>query len=437
MIGTGYVGLTTGVGFASLGHTVACVDINEKKIAQLDMGEVPFYEPGVQERLKDLQTEGKIVFTTNLKDVIGGAEVIMLAVGTPAKSTGEANLTALFKAAEDVGSLLDHQAVIVTKSTVPVGINRRVLNKIRETMVAHERAELAETIQIVSVPEFLAEGSAMDDFLNPDRIVIGADDGIAAHLVDQLHNGLEAPRVLTSIESAELLKYAANALLATKISFINEIANIADRVGADVRDVAQGIGLDPRIGPHFLKAGIGFGGSCFPKDVSALIDFSGREGYQLRILPSVVDVNQRQNEIFFIRIKDTVGPLKGRRVGVWGLSFKPNTDDIRESAALEVVKRLVADGAEVCVYDPEGMENTKQVLPDHVEYAPTAMDAAAGADVLVVLTEWPEFKEVSVSTLRNSMVGSHIFDGRNHLADLNLESHGFVYHGVGLGGYET
>jgi len=435
MIGTGYVGLTTGVGFATLGHHVACVDIDAGKIARLDLGEVPFYEPGVQEALKAVQAAGRILFTTDLKSVIDGADVIMLAVGTPPKSTGEADLTALFAAADQVGSLLDHEAVVVVKSTVPVGTNRNVLERIRESMKAAGRADLTSLVNVVSVPEFLREGTAMRDFLESDRLVIGADDGIAAQTIDKLHEGIKAPRVITSIESAELIKYAANAFLATKISFINEIANLADRVGADVRDIAHGIGLDPRIGSHFLRAGIGYGGSCFPKDVSALEQLSGSYGYTFKLLSSVIEVNARQRDLFFKRLLEELGGVKGRRIAVWGLAFKPDTDDVRESAAIDIAQRLCAQGADVVAYDPKATENAKRVLADSVTFAPTAIDAAAGAEALVVLTEWPEFRDVSFATLKDLMLEPRIFDGRNHLADLHLSELGFTYRGVGLGSY--
>jgi UDPglucose 6-dehydrogenase len=433
MIGTGYVGLTTGVGFATLGHHVACVDIDAGKIARLDVGEVPFYEPGVQQALREVQAAGRILFTTDLKSVLGGADVIMLAVGTPPKSTGEADLTALFSAADQVGSLLDHEAVVVVKSTVPVGTNRKVLDRIRLAMTGAGRAELTSLVNIVSVPEFLREGTAMHDFLHSDRLVIGADDGIAAQTIDTLHEGIKAPRVITSIESAELIKYAANAFLATKISFINEIANLADRVGADVRDIAQGIGLDPRIGPHFLRAGIGYGGSCFPKDVSALAQHAGVHGYSFKILSSVIEVNARQREQFFKRILEELGGVKGRRIAVWGLAFKPDTDDVRESAGIEITQWLSAHGAEIVAYDPTAVENAKRVLADSVTFAPTAIDAAGGAEALIVLTEWPEFREVSFATLKDLMLEPRIFDGRNHLADLHLAELGFTYRGIGLG----
>lgn len=437
MIGTGYVGLTTGVGFAMLGHNVACVDIDAGKIARLDLGEVPFYEPGVQEALKAMQGNGTMLFTTDLKSVIGNADVLMLAVGTPPKSTGEADLTALFSVADHVGSLLDHEVVVVTKSTVPVGTNRLVLARIREAMKEAGREELTSLVNIVSVPEFLREGTALEDFLHSDRIVIGADDGIAAQTIDKLHEGITAPRVITSIESAELTKYAANAFLATKISFINEIANLADRVGADVRDIARGIGLDPRIGPAFLRAGIGYGGSCFPKDVSALEQLSGEHGYSFRLLPAVIEVNGRQRDLFFKRLVRDLGGVKGRRIAVWGLAFKPDTDDVRESAAIDIAQRLCAQGAEVVAYDPKATDNARMVLADSIVFAPTAIDACSGAEALVVLTEWPEFREVSFPALKDRMIEPRIFDGRNHLADLHLSQHGFTYRGIGLGSYDV
>lgn len=437
MIGTGYVGLTTGVGFASLGAKVVCVDIDETKIARLDRGEVPFYEPGLGEAMKNAQEAGRILFTTDLKSVIGGAEVVMIAVGTPSKVTGEADLSALFAVADRIGETLDHEAVIVVKSTVPVGTNRRVLERIRTAMTTAGRAELTSLIHIVSLPEFLREGTAIQDFLHSDRVVIGADDDVASQIVDRLHEGIVAPRVYTTIESAELIKYAANAFLATKISFINEIANLAERVGADVRDVARGIGLDKRIGNHFLQAGVGYGGSCFPKDVSSLEQISGANGYTFKLLSAVIEVNNRQRERFFKRIMECLGALKGRRIAVWGLAFKNHTDDIRESAGIDIAQRLHAAGAELSVYDPQAMDNARRVLSDHVEFASTAIDAASGAEALIVLTQWPEFREVSFQTLRDKMVEPWIFDGRNFLADLDLEKYGFRYHGVGLGKYES
>jgi UDPglucose 6-dehydrogenase len=432
IIGTGYVGLTTGVGYATLGHKVACVDIDSSKISKLDLGQVPFYEPGVQSALKDMQEQGRIVFTTDLKSVIGQADIIMIGVGTPSTSTGEADLTAVHAVANQIGKLLDHEAVIVMKSTVPVGTNQMVINEVRDAMKEVSRGDLTSLINIVSLPEFLREGTALKDFLEPERIVIGSNDEVAAEIVDRLHEKVSAPRVRTSLESAELIKYAANAFLATKISFINEVANLADRVGADVRDIATGIGLDSRIGPHFLRAGIGYGGSCFPKDVSALAQIAGSKGYAFKLLSSVIEVNNHQRDIFFSQIQSVLGSLKGRRIAVWGLAFKPNTDDIRESAAIDITQRLIARGASVIAYDPVAMQNAKRELPDSVEFAPTAVDAIAGAEALVVLTEWPEFQDASFPTIKSRMIDPVIFDGRNCLANKRLDKEGFAYFGVGL-----
>ncbi len=432
MIGTGYVGLTTGLGFAALGNKVVCVDTNTDKIAMLDLGKAPFYEPGLAEALKAQQESGNIMFTSDLASVIETAEVVILAVGTPPKATGEADLKYIFKAAESVGKLLNHEALIAIKSTVPVGTNRQVLSKIREAMKAAGKDALTDLIQIASVPEFLREGSALEDFFSPDRVVIGADDELAYRTIEKLHAGLTTTIVRTTIESAELIKYASNAFLATKISFINEIANIAERTGADVLEIARGVGLDSRIGPKFLNAGIGYGGSCFPKDVSALKQVAGLRGYDFKLLSSVIEVNNRQRQVFFQKILDKLEILKGRRIAVWGLAFKPGTDDIRESAAIEIIQKLYAHGAEVVVYDPKAEEMAKKLMPEHIIFAENAVDATDGAEALIVLTEWPEFREVSFDTVKARMIDPIIFDGRNCLADLKLEKFGFSYIGVGL-----
>ena len=433
MIGTGYVGLTTGLGYAKLGHQVACVDKDATKIAQLDFGEVPFYEPELPEILKEMQEEGKVMFTQDLASVISGAEIVMIAVGTPSAPNGEADLSTVFAVADQIGALLDHEAVVVVKSTVPVGTNRIVLERIHQAMKEVGRDALTNMVNIASVPEFLREGRAFVDFFKPDRIVIGADDPVVHTIVDRLHVGINAPRVFTTIESAELIKYAANAFLATKISFINEVANIANRTGANVMEIARGIGLDRRIGSHFLNAGIGYGGSCFPKDVSALHQLSGMKGYCFKLLSAVIEVNNQQRDRFFKNVEQMLGQLKGRRIAVWGLAFKNDTDDVRESAAVDLVQRLCGRGAEVVVYDPKAMPNAKKILSNQVEFAATAIDAAQGVDALLVLTEWPEFKNVSFSHLKSRMLEPRIFDGRNLLAEFNLGSKGFDYYGVGLG----
>lgn len=431
IVGTGYVGLVSGLGYAKLGHRVVCVDRDTAKIAKLDLGEPPFYEPGLYELLQEMQEAGRIIFTSDLSSVIGGAEIIMIAVGTPPKLNGEADLSAVFSVAEEIGKNLDHEVVIVTKSTVPVGTNRNVLTHVRESMQVNGHNDLTELVLIASVPEFLAEGTALRDFMNPSRIVIGADDAVASSLLERLHDGLIGPRIITSIENAELAKYAANAFLATKISFINEIANLADLVGADVTEVVRSISLDPRIGPHFLKAGVGYGGSCFPKDVCALHQIAGHNGYDFKLLSAVIDVNNRQREIFVHKVEEKLGNLKGRTLAVWGLSYKGGTDDIRESAAIDIIQRLFARGAEVVVYDPMAAERAREVLSDRITIAPTAVDAVEGAEALLVLTDWPEFRDVSFGTVYERMLNPLIFDGRNLLVDLHLKELGFTYYGVG------
>lgn len=432
MIGTGYVGLVTGLGFAKLGHRVACVDTDAAKIARLDLGEAPFYEPGLPELLREMQEVGRIMFATDLADVIDGAEVIMIAVGTPARTDGFADLSFVHAAADRIGELLDHEALIVVKSSVPVGTNNQVLERVRLKMGEVGREALTSVVTIASLPEFLRPGFALKDFMEPDRIVIGADDSVAQTTLDRLHDGISAPRVLMSLQSAELTKYAANALLATKVSFVNEIANIAERFGADIREVTRAVGMDKRIGPHFMRAGIGYGGSCFPKDVSALMQMAGTSGYDSRLLATVIEVNNRQRERFVSRIVSELDGVRGRRVAVWGLAFKGGTDDVRGSAPMDIVQRLIGLGAEIVAFDPKGMDAAKRILPSSVEFAPTAVDATTGADALLVLNEWPEFRDVSFDTVFERMAEPRIFDGMNHLADLNLTAHGFKYQGVGI-----
>lgn len=432
MIGTGYVGLTTGLGYAALGHRVVCVDKDTDKIAKLDFGQAPFYEPGLEEILKTLQENGQIIFTTDLSSVIESANVLMITVQTSPKTDGRADLSHVEAVAEEIGDLLNHEALVVLKSTVPVGTNRRVLQIIRDRLSQKGKVDLAELIHIASVPEFLREGSAISDFLSPDRVVIGADDEVVFRTVEEMHRGIKSVFLRTRIESAEFIKVASNAFLATKISFINEISNIVDGTGADIREIARGIGLDKRIAPYFLNAGIGFGGSCFPKDVAALKSYAGIIGYDFRLLKSVIEVNNFQRELFFKKIISRLGSLKNRKIGVWGLAFKPNTDDVRESAAIDIVQRLIGAGADVSVYDPQAMQTASRVLPEKVVFAPTPIDAASGVEALLVLTEWPEFRCVSFDTLKFCMIDPIIFDGRNALADINLSQLGFEYIGIGL-----
>lgn len=433
MIGTGYVGLVTGLGYAKLGHRVACVDTDAGKIGRLDIGEPPFFEPGLAELLHEMQESGNIMFTSQLASVMADADLLMIAVGTPADATGKADLSAIFAVADQIGKQLNREAIVVVKSTVPVGTNRQVLARVRTAMTANGAGEMAPLVQIASLPEFLREGSAIKDFFAPDRVVIGADDEPTRSVLDVLHDGIQAPRVCLSIETAELTKYAANAFLATKISFINEIAGLAERVGADVRGVAKALGLDRRIGASFLNAGIGYGGSCFPKDVSALHQMAGSNGHDFKLLSAVIEVNNHQRDQFVRRVEDALGGFKGRSIAVWGLAFKGGTDDVRESAAIDIVQRLVGKGAQVVAYDPQAKGTAAKVLSESVQLAATAIDAAAGAEALLVLTDWPEFRAVSFETLKTAMLDPKIFDGRNYLADLDLGRFGFVYEGVGIG----
>jgi UDPglucose 6-dehydrogenase len=368
-----------------------------------------------------------------LADVVGGAEVIMIAVGTPARPDGFADLSFVEAAADRIGELLDHEALVVVKSSVPVGTNRAVIDRIRRKVGEAGRETLTSVVNVASLPEFLRPGFALSDFEKPDRIVIGTDDDVARAMLDRLHDGITAPRLFMSVESAELTKYAANALLATKVSFINEIANIAERTGADVREVAKAVGMDRRIGPHFLQAGIGYGGSCFPKDVSALHQMAGTAGYDFKLLSAVIEVNNRQRELYVSRIVEELAGVRGRRLAVWGLAFKGGTDDVRGSAAMDIVQRLIGLGADLCAYDPQAMPLARRILPEQVEFAPTAVDAATGAEALLVLTDWPEFREVSFETLAAQMIEPKIFDGRNLLADLDLAKYGIAYRGIGIG----
>lgn len=432
IIGTGYVGLTSGLGYTQLGHRVACVDTDAHKIMKLDLGEMPFYEKGMTELLRIEEESGRIIFTTDLSSVVGEADVVMIAVGTPATSTGEANLSYVFSAIESLGRVLDHELLLVIKSTVPVGTNRKALELLHKTLKENGKEDLIGLVQMASIPEFLREGTALKDFMEPERVVIGTDDDMAYTIARELHNGLTTIFVKTSIESAELIKYAANAFLATKISFINEIANIAERTGANVQDIAYAIGLDSRIGSSFLQAGIGYGGSCFPKDVSALHQIAGSNGYDFKLLSSVIEANNHQRDLFMKKILDKLGSLKGRQIAVWGLAFKPGTDDVRESAAVDLIQRLYGLGASVVVFDPKAIETAKHILPEGIQYSPTAIDACDGVEALIVLTEWPEFKDVSFETVKTRMIDPIIFDGRNCLAHLSLSRLGFEYIGVGV-----
>ena len=430
VIGTGYVGLVAGTCFAESGNTVTCVDIDEKKIRRLMDGEVPIYEPGLEELLKRNLHDGRLKFSTLYEEAIPGADVAFIAVGTPSGEDGSADLKYVLEAARTIARHMTGYLVVVDKSTVPVGTAKKVEQAMREVT--------RHPFDVVSNPEFLKEGAAIDDFLKPDRVVIGSESARAKEVMETLYGPFVRtgnPILHMDRVSAELTKYAANAMLATRISFMNEIANICSLVGASVDQVRKGIGTDARIGSRFLFAGLGYGGSCFPKDVKAVVHTAAENGYDFHILKAVEQVNERQKRLLFERIqRHYAGKLAGKRFAVWGLSFKPNTDDMREAPALVVVQGLLSAGARVRVYDPEAMEECrKHHFQDRIEYAETPMDALKDAHGLVLITEWNEFRHPDFQELKTLMRQPVIFDGRNIWPPHRLREAGFTYFGIGAG----
>ena len=422
IIGTGYVGLVTGACFAYLGHKVICVDKDKDRVFRLLKGEVPIYEPGIEELLKKYKEN--IEYTSDIKKAVQNSEVIFVAVGTPSRKDGSIDMKYFKKAIEEIASNMTDYRVIVSKSTVPVGTGDRV----KEEAKKHYRGDFA----IVSNPEFLSEGTAVRDFLEPDRIIIGAEEERAKEIMLDIYSSINAPKLVVDIKSAELIKYASNAFLATKISFINEIANICEKTGGDITKVAKGIGMDKRIGPYFLKAGLGYGGSCFPKDVDGLLSISSSHQHNFALLRAVSEVNTRQQEKFVEKLKSILLKIKGDTVCVWGLSFKPNTDDVRKSPAVFVVNLLCRDGIKVKAYDPIAMEKAKEELAfDNIRFCQNALEAVEGADVIALLTEWPEFNEVDLKEVKKRMRNYYILDGRNHLEAEKAKSLGFTYEGIG------
>ena len=418
VIGTGYVGLVTAVGFAQLGSEVWCVDIDADKIARLERGEIPIYEPGLAESMA--ANRERLHFSTDLAPALEHARLLFVAVGTPPTYSGDADLSAVY-AVVDAMPRSEHHALIM-KSTVPVGTGAAIKRSFAE------RGK--EGFAYVSCPEFLKEGSALEDFLHPDRIVVGDDGDWAGDAVIELYAPLDAPLVRTDVASAEMIKLAANAFLATKISFINEIANVCEETGADVLEVARGMGLDRRIGTHFLKPGIGFGGSCFPKDVSALKQLAGNSGYHFQLLTAVIEVNELQKRRVIGKLQKHLGSLVGKQVALLGLAFKANTDDMREASSLVLSARLQADGARVRAYDPIA-EGEARKLMGGVEFADDALDALAGADAVVIVTEWPEFAELDWSAVAERMAGRLLIDGRNFIDPDAVRAAGFIYEGIG------
>ena len=427
VIGTGYVGLVGASVFSDWGNTVVGVDIDSRKIERIKTGDMPIYEPGLSELVLRNIKEGRLSFTTNLKEGMSEAKVVFICVGTPQDDTGAADLTAVWQVAEEIGKNLNGYKVIVTKSTVPVGTNERVKEIIKENVSGKVNFDVA------SNPEFLREGSSVEDMTATDRTVIGSDSPKALEILKKLYVHLNYPLVACDLRSAEIIKYASNAFLATKISFINEIALLCDRAGADVSIVAEGMGYDKRIGKAFLKAGIGYGGSCFPKDVAALFRTSTDQAYDFRLLRGVMEVNEKQKYHFVKKVTEKLGEnLNGKVIACLGLAFKDNTDDVRESVALEVIKLLRGLGAKLRVFDPQAAKNARAVLGElDIYYAKDAYDAAEGADALCVLTEWDEFKELDTKKLKKEMKGIFLFDGRNIMNRDELERVGFTYLSVG------
>jgi UDPglucose 6-dehydrogenase len=424
VIGTGYVGLVTGVVFSDLGNEVICVDKNEEKITLLRSGIMPIYEPGLEEMVARNAEEGRLTFTTDMEAAVRKSEVIFICVGTPPLPDGSTDMAQVEGAARGVAAAMDRYKVIVNKSTVPVGTG----DFVREIIEMNKRRNV--DFDVVSNPEFLREGSAIQDTLHPDRIVIGAPNQIVAMKILELYAPLERPMIITDVASAEMIKYASNAFLATKISFANAIANICEAVGADVVSVVKGMGSDARIGTAFLNAGLGYGGSCFPKDSTSLLHTANKHGYDFPLLQATIATNEDQPKRFINKIERVLKGFEGKKVAVLGLAFKANTDDMRDAKSLDVIQALLAGGASVTAYDPIAMENTKKIFPQ-IHYAKNAFDAADGADAVVVVTEWNEFKQINLEKLKQTMKGDLVFDGRNLYDPAKMKRLGFQYVCVG------
>jgi UDPglucose 6-dehydrogenase len=411
VIGAGYVGLVTGASLAEIGHHVTCLDVNEETIEKLNKGRSPIYEPGLEALIQQNMKANTLSFTTDFEIACQQPEIIIIAVGTPSNKDGSADLTAIKDVSEKIGANLHHPGtIIVTKSTVPVGTNRKVKSWL------HTYSFSADHFMIASNPEFLREGSAIHDTFNGDRIIIGTENEEATRKLEEMVAPFGVPVLHTSIESAEMIKYSSNAFLATKISFINEIANLCEKLGADVEDVARGMGMDQRIGPAFLQAGIGYGGSCFPKDTNALVQIAGEIEHEFELLESVIKVNAKQQVKLVQKAKEHVKELKGKRAGILGLSFKPNTDDTRDAASLEMIKLLVEEGVHLTVYDPVAQDKAKVLLGDTVTFADNCFDAIEDQEMLFIATEWEEFKVLRLKTISKLMDRPLVFDGRNCFA---------------------
>lgn len=428
IIGSGYVGLTTGACFAEAGHHVVCVDSDPDKIEKLQAGQIPIYEPGLEALVKKNVAARRLSFTTSTEEGVDHGEVLFIAVPTPPQPDGSVDLSFMEKVAREIAQYLDSYRVVVDKSTVPVRTGERVAQTIRRY------ARPGVEFDVVSNPEFLREGSAVEDLMKPDRIVIGGNSDRALALMQKIYEPFVAPVLVTDINSAELIKHAANSFLALKISYANALAEICEAAGADVLKVAEGIGADRRIGRGFLNAGLGYGGSCFPKDVAAFIAISDQLGVPFDLLREVQRINARQLERFLDAMREALWVLKDKKIAVWGLTFKPNTDDVRSSVAVALVERLVAEGAHVTVYDPKGMDKARELpIAASIKFAASPLEAARGAEALAVATEWAEFAAVDLGALREAMHTPLLFDGRNLLDPVAVRDFGFQYRGVGRG----
>ncbi len=426
VVGVGYVGLVSAAGFADLGNRVIALDINEERIKGLKKGMMPIYEPGLDELVERNVASERLSFTTSYPEAIKGADFVFIAVGTPSGVDGEADLKYVKSAAESVAKVMDGPLIVVNKSTVPVGTGDWVAEIIRTSQPK------PIPFAVVSCPEFLREGSAILDFMNPARTVLGSQDYEAADKVAQLHLPLRAPIMITNLRTAEMVKYASNAFLATRISFINEIANICEELGADVKEVSTGMGYDARIGPYFLDAGLGYGGSCFPKDVKALAHMADEKGRHPQLLQAVMDINDDRRRLLVEKIREGVGDFEGKVIGVLGLTFKPNTDDLRDAPALDIAERLLKDGAAVRAYDPVGMPGAAKLMPA-IEMAEDAYALAEGADALVICTEWNEFKQLDLQRIKGLLRNPVVIDGRNIYEPFNMAQLGFTYLAMGRG----
>ncbi len=433
VVGTGYVGLVTGTCFAEVGIDVVCIDVNTQKIENLNKGILPIYEPGLEEMVSRNVEKGRLKFSTSLKDSISQCDVAFIAVGTPPGEDGSADLKYVIGVAKEIGANINDYIVVVTKSTVPVGTAQKVKNAINDEL-GKRNANIE--FDVASNPEFLKEGAAIDDFLKPDRIVIGVESKHAEEIMRKLYkpfllNG--HPIIFMDVPSAEMTKYAANSMLATKISFMNDIANLCEIMGADVNMVRKGIGSDARIGNKFIYPGIGYGGSCFPKDVKALIKTASENGYRMQILESVESVNEAQKSVLYNKIiKHFDGNLKGKTFALWGLSFKPKTDDMREAPSLVIIEKLLAAGANVKAYDPVAMKEAKHMLGEQIEYCKDGEECLIDADALLIITEWPEFRSPNFKVMHKLLKGNVIFDGRNIYDVAEMKELGFDYYCIGI-----